>query len=307
MKVLIATEKPFAKVAIEGIKQELDGVDYEVVLLENYTEKQQLLDAVADVDAMIVRSDIVDEEVIQAGKNLKIVVRAGAGYDNIDLEAATRAGVCVMNTPGQNANAVAELVFGMLIYGVRSFFNGGSGTELKGKKLGIHAYGNIGKNVARIAKGFGMNLLAYDTYSRSEVINNDGIDPTISVKTLYKHSDIVSIHVPLTDKTRGLVGKILLSQMKPNAVLINTARKEIVNEQDLLDFMIENPKFKYLTDVKPDMHEQFMEKVPNQYFATAKKMGASTSEANVNAGIAAAHQIADYLKNGNDRYRVNEK
>lgn len=211
-----------------------------------------------------------------------------------------------MNTPGQNANAVAELVFGMLIYGVRSFFNGGSGTELKGKKLGIHAYGNIGKNVARIAKGFQMDLLAYDTYSRSEVINNDGIDPTISVKTLYRHSDIVSVHVPLTDKTRGLVGKILLSNMKDNAVLINTARKEIINEQDLLDFMIEHPKFKYLTDIKPDLHAEFIEKVPNQYFATPKKMGAQTSEANVNAGIAAAHQIVDYIKNGNDKYRVNK-
>ncbi len=306
MKVLIATEKPFAKVAIDGIGQELDGVDYEMVLLEKYTEKQQLLDAVADADGMIVRSDIIDEEVINAGKKLKIVVRAGAGYDNIDLEAATKAGVCVMNTPGQNANAVAELVFGMLIYGVRSFFNGGSGTELKGKKLGIHAYGNIGKNVARIAKGFQMDLLAYDTYSRSEVINNDGIDPTISVKTLYRHSDIVSVHVPLTDKTRGLVGKILLSNMKDNAVLINTARKEIINEQDLLDFMIEHPKFKYLTDIKPDLHAEFIEKVPNQYFATPKKMGAQTSEANVNAGIAAAHQIVDYIKNGNDKYRVNK-
>ncbi|NLO70623.1 MAG: 3-phosphoglycerate dehydrogenase [Porphyromonadaceae bacterium] len=306
MKVLVATDKPFAKVAIDGIRQELDGVDYELVLLERYTEKQQLLDAVANVDALIVRSDIVDEEVIKAGKNLKIVVRAGAGYDNIDLKAATEAGICVMNTPGQNANAVAELVFGMLIYGVRNFYNGTPGTELRGKKLGIHAYGNIGKNVARIAKGFQMPILAYDIYSRAEIINSDGIDPTISVKTLYRHSDIVTVHVPLTDKTRGLIGKILLSNMKSDAVLVNTARKEVINEQDLLDFMIAHPKFKYLTDIKPDMHDQFVEKVGSQYFTTPKKMGAQTSEANVNAGIAAAHQIVDYLRNGNHRYRVND-
>jgi D-3-phosphoglycerate dehydrogenase len=305
MKVLVATDKPFAKVAIEGIRQELDGVDYELVLLEKYTEKKQLLDAVADVDAMIVRSDIIDEEVIQAGKNLKIVVRAGAGYDNIDLKAATQAGVCVMNTPGQNSNAVAELVFGLLVMGVRNFYNGSSGTELKGKKLGIHAYGNVGKNVARIALGFGMELLAYDTYSRSEVINADGIDPTISVKTLYRYSDIVSIHIPLTDETRKLIGKDLLKNMPQGAILVNTARKEVINEPELLEYMLENPKFKFLTDIKPDMHEEFVAKVGDRYFSTPKKMGAQTAEANVNAGIAAAHQIVDYLKNGNQKYRVN--
>lgn len=305
MKVLVATDKPFAKVAIDGIRQELEGVDYQLVLLEKYTEKQQLLDAVADVDALIIRSDIVDREVIEAAKKLKIVVRAGSGYDNIDLEAATKANVCVMNTPGQNANAVAELVFGMLVYGVRNFFNGTSGTELKGKKLGIHAYGNIGKNVANIAKGFGMHILAYDTYSRADIINSDGIDPTISVKTLYQYSDVVSVHLPLTDETRRLIGKDLLRKMPEGAIVINTARKEVINESELLEYMLENPKFKYLTDVKPSIHDEFVAKVGDRYFATPKKMGAQTSEANINAGIAAAHQIVDYLKNGNQRYRVN--
>lgn len=305
MKVLVATDKPFAPIAIEGIRQELDGVNYELVLLEKYTNKQQLLDAVSDTDAMIVRSDIIDAEVINAGKKLKIIVRAGAGYDNIDLEAASKAGVCVMNTPGQNANAVAELVFGMLIFGMRNFYNGSSGYELKGKKIGIHAYGNVGKNVARLAKGFGMDILAYDTYSRAEIINTDGIEPTISVKTLYQYSDIVSIHIPLTEETRQLIGKELLDVMPEGAVLINTARKEVINEPELLQHMIEHPKFKYLTDIKPDMHEEFEAKVNNRYFTTPKKMGAQTAEANVNAGIAAAHQIVDYLKNGNQKYRVN--
>lgn len=306
MKVLVATQKPFAKAAIDGIRQELEGVDYELILLEKYSDKQQLLDAVADVDAMIVRSDVIDKEVIQAGENLKIIVRAGAGCDNIDLKAATEADVCVMNTPGQNANAVAELVFGMLVMGVRNFYSGSSGFELKGKRLGIHAYGNVGKNVARIARGFGMELLAYDTYCRAEVINADGIDPTISVKTLYQHSDIVSVHIPLTEETRGLIGKSILKNLREGAMLINTARKEVINEPELLQYMIENPKFKYMTDIKPDIHDQFMEKVPNQYFTTPKKMGSQTVEANVNAGIAAAHQIVDYLKNGNQKYRVND-
>lgn len=306
MKVLVATEKPFAKIAVDGIREELDGVDYQLELLERYTDKQQLLDAVADVDALIVRSDKIDAEVFQAAKKLKIVVRAGAGYDNIDLEAATKAGVCVMNTPGQNANAVAELVFGLLVFAVRDFFQGASGTELKGKRLGIHAYGNVGKNVARIARGFGMDILAYDIFSRAMAINEQGIDPTMSVKSLYQYSNIVSVHVPLTDETRRLIGKDLLKRMPEGAVLINTARSEVINEEELLEYMLENPKFKYMTDVKPAMHEEFLAKVGDRYFSTPKKMGASTSEANVNAGIAAAHQIVDFLKNGNDKYRVNK-
>lgn len=306
MKVLVATDKPFAKVAIDGIHQELDGVGYELVLLEKYTEKQQFLDAVADADALIVRSDIVDADIINAGKKLKIIVRAGAGYDNIDLEAATRAGICVMNTPGQNSNAVAELVFGLLIYGIRNFYNGTSGTELKGKKLGIHAYGNVGRNVARIAKGIGMEIMAYDAYARAEVIKSEGIEPTISVKTLYQNSDIVSVHIPLTAETKNLIGKELLEMLPEGAILVNTARKEIINEPEFLQYMLDHPKFKYMTDIKPDMHDEFVEKAGNRYFATTKKMGAQTAEANVNAGIAAAHQIVDFIKNGEDKYRVNK-
>lgn len=306
MKVLIATDKPFAKVAVDGIRNEIEGVGFELALLEKYTEKQQLLDAIADADAVIVRSDIVDEEVINAGKKLKIVVRAGAGYDNVDLEAATRAGVCVMNTPGQNSNAVAELVFGLLVYAVRNFYNGTSGTELMGKKLGIHAYGNVGRNVARIAKGFGMEILAYDAYCRAEDIKAEGVNPTCSVKTLYQGSDIVSVHIPLTAETRQIINKELLELLPKNAVMVNTARKEVINEADLLQHMINNPKFKYVTDVASDIETEMKEKVGEQYFSTAKKMGAQTAEANVNAGIAAAQQIVDFLKNGNEKYRVNK-
>ena len=306
MKVLIATDKPFAKVAVDGIRNEIEGVGFELALLEKYTEKQQLLDAIADADAVIVRSDIVDEEVINAGKKLKIVVRAGAGYDNVDLEAATRAGVCVMNTPGQNSNAVAELVFGLLVYAVRNFYNGTSGTELMGKKLGIHAYGNVGRNVARIAKGFGMEILAYDAYCRAEDIKAEGVNPTCSVKTLYQGSDIVSVHIPLTAETRQIINKELLELLPKNAVMVNTARKEVINEADLLQHMINNPKFKYVTDVASDNEAEMKEKAGEQYFSTAKKMGAQTAEANVNAGIAAAQQIVDFLKNGNEKYRVNK-
>ena len=291
---------------MDGIRNEIEGVGFELALLEKYTEKQQLLDAIADADAVIVRSDIVDEEVINAGKKLKIVVRAGAGYDNVDLEAATRAGVCVMNTPGQNSNAVAELVFGLLVYAVRNFYNGTSGTELMGKKLGIHAYGNVGRNVARIAKGFGMEILAYDAYCRAEDIKAEGVNPTCSVKTLYQGSDIVSVHIPLTAETRQIINKELLELLPKNAVMVNTARKEVINEADLLQHMINNPKFKYVTDVASDIETEMKEKVGEQYFSTAKKMGAQTAEANVNAGIAAAQQIVDFLKNGNEKYRVNK-
>ena len=294
MKILIATDKPFAKVAVDGIRNEIEGVGYELALLEKYTEKQQLLDAIADADAVIIRSDIVDEEVIRAGKKLKIVVRAGAGYDNVDLEAATKAGVCVMNTPGQNANAVAELVFGLLVYAVRNFYNGTSGTELMGKKLGIHAYGNVGRNVARIAKGFGMEVLAYDAYCRAEDIKAEGVNPTCSV------------HIPLTAETRQIINKEMLELLPKNAVMVNTARKEVINEADLLQHMIDNPKFKYVTDVASDNEAEMKEKAGEQYFSTAKKMGAQTAEANVNAGIAAAQQIVDFLKNGNEKYRVNK-
>jgi D-3-phosphoglycerate dehydrogenase len=305
MKVLIATDKPFAKIAVDGIRKEIEAAGFELALLEKYTEKQQLLDAVADVDAVIIRSDIVDAEVIAAAKNLKIVVRAGAGYDNVDLAAASDAGVCVMNTPGQNANAVAELVFGLLIYAIRGMFDGGSGTELKGKKLGIHAYGNVGCNVARIAKGFGMELLAFDAFCSDEKIAADGVTPVQSVQELYEKSDIVSLHIPATPETKQSINKSLLSLLPKGAVLINTARKEVINEIEILEFMQERTDFKYMTDIMPGNHQDMQAKLQGRYFATPKKMGAQTSEANINAGIAAAQQIVDFLKNGNRRFQVN--
>lgn len=305
MKVLIATDKPFAKVAVDGIRKEIEEAGFELALLEKYTEKQQLLDAVADADAIIIRSDIIDAEVIAAAKQLKIVVRAGAGYDNVDLDAATAAGVCVMNTPGQNANAVAELVFGLLIYAIRNFYNGTSGTELKGKKLGIHAYGNVGRNVARIAKGFGMDILAFDMFCRDEDIKAEGVNPTCSVKMLYQSCDIISINIPATKETRQSINAELLQLLPKGAVLVNTARKEVVHEAEMVQFMEARPDVKYVTDVMPDNHAEMLEKFPTRYFATPKKMGAQTSEANINAGIAAAKQIVGFLKTGNEKFRVN--
>jgi len=305
MKVLIATDKPFAKVAVDGIRKEIEAAGFELALLEKYTEKQQLLDAVADANAIIIRSDIIDAEVIAAAKELKIVVRAGAGYDNVDLEAATTAGVCVMNTPGQNANAVAELVFGLLVFAVRNFYNGTSGTELLGKKLGIHAYGNVGRNVARIAKGFGMELYAFDAFCPAEVIEKDGVKAVSSVEELYSVSDIVSLHIPATAETKKSINAALLGRMPKGGVLVNTARKEVINEEEILAFMESRPDFRYVTDIVPSNDADMKEKVGARYFTTPKKMGAQTSEANINAGIAAAKQIVDFLVNGNQRFKVN--
>ena len=306
MKVLIATDKPFAKSAVDGIRQEVEAAGFELALLEKYTEKQQLLDAVADVDAIIIRSDIVDADVIAAAKNLKIVVRAGAGYDNVDLEAATAAGVCVMNTPGQNANAVAELVMGLLVYAVRNLYNGTSGTELLGKKLGIHAYGNVGRNVARIAKGFGMELYAFDPFCPAEVIQSEGVTPLATVEELYKTCDIVSLHIPATAETKQSINAKLLGLMPKGGILANSARKEVINEAEILEFMQARPDFKYVTDIMPGNHTDMAEKLAGRYFSTPKKMGAQTSEANNNAGIAAAKQIVDFIKNGNAQFKVNK-
>lgn len=305
-KILVATEKPFAKVAVEGIKKIIDNAGFELVLLEKYTDKKQLLEAVANVDAVIIRSDIIDSEVLAAGKNLKIVVRAGAGYDNVDLDAATKNNVCVMNTPGQNSNAVAELAFGMMIYAVRNFYNGTSGTELKGKKLGIHAYGNVGKNVARIAKGFGMDIYAYDAFCPADVIEADGVKAVSSAEELYKICDIVSLHIPATNETKNSINYELLSKMPNGAMLVNTARKEVINEADIVKLMTERNDFKYITDIMPANNAEMAEKFTGRYFSTPKKMGAQTAEANINAGIAAANQIVDFIKNGNEKFRVNK-
>ncbi len=305
MKVLVATEKPFAKVAIDGIKKELDAAGFEMILLEKYTEKKQLLDAVANVEAIIIRSDKVDAEVLDAAKNLKIVVRAGAGYDNVDLAAATAHNVCVMNTPGQNANAVAELVFGMLVYAVRNFYNGKSGSELMGKKLGILAFGNVGRNVARIAKGFGMEVYAYDAFCPASAIEAAGVKAAANQNELFKTCDIVSLHIPATPETKNSINYDMVGQMKKGGILVNTARKEVIDEASLIKLMAEREDIKYVTDIMPDANDEFA-KFEGRYFSTPKKMGAQTTEANTNAGIAAAKQIVDFIKNGNEKFRVNK-
>ena len=306
MKVLIATEKPFAKVAVDGIRNEVEAAGYELALLEKYTEKSQLLDAVKDVNAIIIRSDIVDKEVLDAAKELKIVVRAGAGYDNVDLAEATAHGVCVMNTPGQNSNAVAELAFGMMIMAVRNFYNGKAGTELMGKKLGIHAYGNVGRNVARIAKGIGMDIYAYDAFCPKDAIKADGVTPVDSAEELYKTCDVVSLHIPATPETRKSINYDMVNLMPKNGLLVNTARKEVIDEEGLLKLMEERQDLKYVTDIMPDMNEEFAAKCAGRYFSTPKKMGAQTAEANINAGIAAAKQIVAYFKEGCEKFRVNK-
>ena len=306
MKVLVATEKPFAKVAVDGIRAEIEKAGYELALLEKYTAKEQLLEAVADADALIIRSDKVDEEVLEAAKLLKIVVRAGAGYDNVDLDAATAHNVVVMNTPGQNSNAVAELALGLMVYAVRNFYNGASGTELKGKTLGIHAYGNVGRNVARIAKGFGMNVIAFDAYCPDEAMIADGVKPVHSTEELYSQANIVSLHIPATPETVQSINYTLLSKMPKGALLVNTARKEVIKEDDLVRFMVERPDFKYVTDIMPAADAKLTEQCSERYFATPKKMGAQTAEANINAGIAAAKQIVDFFQTGNKRFQVNK-
>ncbi|WP_337940640.1 NAD(P)-dependent oxidoreductase [Parabacteroides sp.] len=305
-KVLVATDKPFAAIAVKGIREVVEGAGYELALLEKYTDKSQLLDAVKDANAVIIRSDIIDAPVLDAAKELKIVVRAGAGYDNVDLAAATAHNVCVMNTPGQNSNAVAELVFGMLVYAVRNFYNGTSGTELKGKKLGILAYGNVGRNVARIAKGFGMDVYAFDAFCPAEVIEKDGVKAVASTADLFKSCQIVSLHIPATAETKGSINFELMNSMPKGAIVVNTARKEVIDEAGLAKMMEERPDFKYITDIKPAIDADLAAKYPDRYFGTPKKMGAQTAEANINAGIAAAKQIVDFLQNGNEKFRVNK-
>ncbi|MDR1555937.1 MAG: 3-phosphoglycerate dehydrogenase [Tannerellaceae bacterium] len=304
-RVLVATDKPFAAIAVEGIREVVEAAGMELLLLEKYTEKQQLLEAVKDVDALIVRSDLIDAEVLQAAGQLKIVVRAGAGYDNIDLGAATARNICVMNTPGQNSNAVAELVFGLLVYGLRAFFSGASGAELKGKKLGILAYGNVGRNVARIAKGFGMEIYAYDAYTGTQVIENDGVKAVASPEELFKTCRIVSLHIPATAETKNSINYDLLSLMPEGALVVNTARKEVIDEAGLARIMEERTDFKYLSDIKPARDAEWTAKYPTRYFATPKKTGAQTAEANIYAGIAAARQIVDFIQNGNTQFKVN--
>lgn len=306
MKVLVATDKPFAKVAVEGIKEVVEGAGFEFALLEKYGDKANLLVGVADADALIIRSDVIDAEVFEAAKQLKIVVRAGAGYDNVDLAAATSNGVCVMNTPGQNSNAVAELALGLMVYAVRNFYNGTSGTELKGKRLGIHAYGNVGRNVARIAKGFGMEISAYDAFCPDSVMSADGVRPVHSAEELYSENDIVSLHIPATPETKNSINYALVNRMPKGGLLVNTARKEVINEDEIIQLMSERLDLKYVTDIMPAANTKFEEYFAGRYFSTPKKMGAQTAEANINAGIAAAHQIVAFFKDGVTRFQVNK-
>ena len=304
--MLIATEKPFASEAVEGIKKVVAEGGHELSLLEKYTEKAQLLEAVKDADALIIRSDKIDAVVLNAAPKLKIAVRAGAGYDNVDLAAATAHNVVVENTPGQNSNAVAELVFGMLVAAVRNFYNGKSGTELMGKTLGILAFGNVGRNVARIARGFGMNILAYDAYCPAEVISQtEGVSAVASTEELFAKSDIVSLHIPATPETIRSIGTALVGRLPKGGILVNTARKEVINEPELLALMAERTDLKYVTDIMPDADADFRA-FEGRYFSTPKKMGAQTAEANINAGIAAARQICAYFADGCTRFQVNK-
>ena len=307
MKVLIATEKPFAKTAVEGIESILKEANYEVVRLEKYTDKAELLAAVADVDALIIRSDKVTAEVLDAAKQLKIVVRAGAGFDNVDCAAAKAKGVVVMNTPGQNSNAVAELALGMMVYMARNQFNPGTGSELQGKTLAIHAYGNVGRLVGLKGKALGMNVVAYDPFITDEaVFERDGVKKMNSVAELYAAADYLSLHIPATAETKGSIGYDLAMSMPKGATLVNTARKEVINEEGLMKAMEEREDLKYITDVAPDAKDVYAEKFGKRYFGTPKKQGAETAEANVNAGLAAARQIVDFFVNGNVRFQVNK-
>lgn len=305
-KVLVATDKPFAPVAVKGIRNVVENAGFELVLLENYTSQEDFIKAVADVDALIIRSDKADQAVIEAGNKLKIVVRAGAGYDNIDLAAATSKGVVAMNTPGQNSNAVAELAMGLMVYHARNFFNGKSGSELMGKNLGIHAYGFVGKNVSRIAKGFGMNIYAYDPFVSKADIEKDGVIALDTVAELYAKCQYISLHIPANNQTRQSINFELLSTMPVPACLVNTARAEVIHETDLLKMFQERKDFAYLTDVEPTNKADIEANFRTRYFSTPKKMGAQTEEANINAGIAAARQIVNFIKTGDKTFQVNK-
>jgi len=304
-KVLIATEKPFAAAAVNGIKKIFDEAGFETVLLEKYTDPNDLIKAVADVDAMIIRSDKASKAVIEAGKNLKIIVRAGAGYDNIDLAAATEKGIVAMNTPGQNSNAVAELAAGMMVFMARAQYKGGSGSELKGKKLGLHAYGYVPRMLAHIAKGFGMEIYAYDPFITEDAITKDGVKVVKDLNELYSTCQYVSLHIPANEKTKKSINYDLMSKLPKGGTIINTARKEVINEDDLKKVLEERADIKYISDIAPECHNDLL-KFEARYYSTPKKQGAETSEANVNAGLASANQIVKFLKNGDRTFQVNK-
>ena len=305
MKILVFTEKPFAQNAVKAISDVVNASGNDLEIVERGT-RADLLNAVKDANGLIVRSDVIDEEVMRNASELKVIVRAGAGYDNIDLKAATEHGICVMNTPGQNSNAVAELVFGMIVMMCRNQYNGTSGSELKGKSLGIYAFGQVGRNVARIAKGFDMKVEALDVFVADEVMEAAGVKPCHDVNELFSQNNFVSLHIPATPQTRGSIGYDLVMRMPQKGVLINTARKEVIDEDGLIRALEERPDLRYVSDIKPDKAAEFMEKFADRVFFTPKKMGAQTAEANYNAGVAAAEQVIAYLKDGWNKFQVNK-
>lgn len=304
-KILIATEKPFAPAAIKKISKIFKKANYEMQLLEKYSSKQELLEAVSAAEALIVRSDKIDKEVFEAAPNLKIIVRAGAGYDNVDLETATKNGVVVMNTPGQNSNAVAELAIGLAIFGIREMFSGKPGGELRGRTLGLHGFGFVARNVFRIARALGMKVIVYTRYSKHAAAAI-GLKVTNSLEQLYEKSDIVSIHVPALGEHIKSVSYEVLKHLKDGSIIVNTARKEVINEPDLVRIMEEKPGIKYMSDITPDCVGEFEEKFEGRFFFTPKKAGAQTAEANINAGVAAAEEIIDFFEKGDCTYQVNK-
>lgn len=306
MKILIATQKPFAAAAVNGIRGIAEAAGHELALLEKYTETSQLLEAVADADALIVRSDKVTAEVVETAKNLKIVVRAGAGYDNLDLEACTRRGIVAMNTPGQNANAVAELAIAMMVYMSRNQFTPGTGREISGTKLGIQAYGNVGRLVARKAKALGMSVMAFDPFVPAEKMQEEGVEPAESLEQMYAACDFISLHIPAIPQTVKSIGAELVGRMPKGACLVNTARKEVIDEEGLLQILSVREDLKYITDIAPERKDEFDGKFGKRFFATPKKMGAETAEANINAGLAAAHQIVDFFATGCTKFQLNK-
>lgn len=306
MKILIATQKPFAAAAVNGIKGIAEAAGHELALLEKYTETSQLLEAVADADALIVRSDKVTAEVIDAAPQLKIVVRAGAGYDNLDLEACTRRGIVAMNTPGQNSNAVAELTIAMMVYMSRNQFTPGTGREISGTKVGIQAYGNVGRLVARKAKALGMSVMAFDPFVPAEKMQEEGVEPAESLEQMYAACDFVSLHIPALPQTVKSIGYELVGKMPKGACLVNTARKEVIDEEGLLQILSVREDLKYVTDIAPERKDEFDGKFGKRFFATPKKMGAETAEANINAGLAAAHQIVDFFATGCTKFQLNK-
>lgn len=305
MEILVATEKPFAQLAIRKIREVTEAAGFKLAVLENYKNISELLAAVSTADGLIVRGDNVTADVLNAAKQLKIVVRAGAGYDNLDLASCTAHNVVAMNTPGQNSNAVAELVFEMLLFQIRGGFSGKSGTELRGKTIGLHAFGNVGKYVADIARGFGMDIYAYDPFVSERVMKNNGAKQCINVEEMYLKCQYISIHLPSNDITKKSIGYDLIKKMPQNAVLVNTARKEVIDEAGLLKIFEDRPDFSYLSDIEPDCKAVFEENYKGRFIFTAKKMGAQTEESNINAGIAAARQIVEYFNIGKEKYRLN--